>query len=109
MRSSKMESCNDPSPQVGIGWYQPKSLRISALRHPAGNILPPDLSIPYLSLCGVWLERLGFKTDHPVFVEVAPGRVTLTLDETPVPLPYRYRYRKHDPKKERSRKGRSEQ
>jgi len=107
MRSSKMDSCNDASQQVGIGWYQPKSLRISALRHPAGNILPPGLSIPYLSLCGVWMERLGFKTGHRVFVEVTPGRVTLTLDETPVPLPYRYR--KHEPKKERSRKERSEQ
>jgi len=107
MRSSKMDSCNDASQQVGIGWYQPKSLRISALRHPAGNILPPDLSIPYLSLRGVWLERLGFKTGHRVFVEVTPGRVTLTLDETPVQLPYRYR--KHEPKKQRSRKEHSEQ
>jgi len=94
------------------GWHrlvsaqEPTHFRPAA---PCRQHLPPDLSIPYLSLCGVWLERLGFKTDHPVFVEVAPGRVTLTLDETPVPLPYRYRYRKHDPKKERSRKGRSEQ
>ncbi|WNH49025.1 hypothetical protein PDM28_01430 [Stenotrophomonas aracearum] len=56
MSSSKMESSTDPNQQVGIGWHQPKSIRISALQHPAGNILPPGLFIPRLQLCGVWLE-----------------------------------------------------
>ncbi|WP_102947182.1 hypothetical protein [Stenotrophomonas sp. VV52] len=102
MSSSKMESSTDPNQQVGIGWHQPKSIRISALQHPAGNILPPGLFIPRLQLCGVWLERLGLKVGHRVWVETSPGRVTLILDETPVPLPYRYR--KHEPRKKRSRK-----
>lgn len=102
MSRSTMDPTTDPSQQVGIGWYQPKSIRISALQHPAGNILPPGLFIPRLQLCGVWLERLGLKTGHRVMVETAPGRVTLILDGTPVPLPYRYR--KHEPKKKRSRK-----
>lgn len=100
MRSSKMNSCNDPNQHVGLGWYAPKSVRISALQHPAGNILPPGVAIPHLSVCGMWLERLGFKAGHRVFVEVAPGRITLRLDETPVALPYRYQ--KHKPKKLRA-------
>jgi len=101
MRSSEKDSADGSKHEVGLGWYQPKSVRISAVEHPAGNILPPDVAIPYLSLCGVWLERLGLKTGHRVKVEGAPGRVTLTLDETPVELPYRYR--KHPPKKSRAR------
>lgn len=100
MRSSKMDSCNDPNQHVGLGWYAPKSVRISALQHPAGNILPPGVAIPHLSVCGMWLDRLGFKAGHRVFVEAAPGRITLRLDETPVLLPYRYR--KHTPKKARA-------
>ncbi len=107
MHSSKKESASGSQHEVGIGWYQPKSVRVSALQHPAGNILPPGLFIPRLQLCGVWLERLGLKTGHRLLVETAPGRVTLILDETPVVLPYRYR--KHEPKKKRSRKENSEQ
>lgn len=85
------------------GWYRLVSAQEPTHFRPAAPCRQHSAagpSIPYLSLCGVWLERLGFKTGHRVFVEVTPGRVTLTLDETPVPLPYRYQ--KHKPKKSRS-------
>ena len=92
-----MDRPEDPNLKVGIGWYQPKSIRVDALQHPKGNILPQDVVIPHLSMCGAWLYRLGFRAGRRVLVSGEEGKVTLTLDEGPAELPYRYR--RHAPKK----------
>ena len=103
MRNADKAASADPTQQLGIGWYQPKRLRVSTLKPAAGNVLPPGMAISRLSLVGVWLDRLGFTPDCRVLVDGVPGRITLILDETPVVVPYRYR--RHTPKKKRSRAG----
>jgi toxic protein SymE len=99
MSDSERGSPADPNQNVGLGLNPPKSLRIAALEHPAGDVLPPGVAIPYISMCGMWLERLGFKSGHRVLVTGEPGVLTLKLDDKPVELPYRYR--KHTPRKRR--------
>ena len=101
MHNSDDGTSTSPGHQIGIGWYQPETLRITNFMPAAGNVLPPDVSIPKLLMVGAWLERLGFTVGRRVLVDAAPGCITLVLDETPVTVPYRYR--KHTPKKKRSR------
>lgn len=99
-RSDADETTNeDGHLSIGIGLREPERMRIAALKHPAGDILPAGADIPCLLLRGLWLKRLGMLVGGRVFVETSPGRVVLTLDDTPVPIPYRYQ--RHTPKKKR--------
>lgn len=97
MRRSIPDSPSIEQPQTGIGLQVPEKLRIGSFKHPGGHRLPGGGRIPCLILRGVWLERFEMLVGDRVLVDVARGKITLTLDETPVPVPYRYQ--DHTPRK----------
>jgi len=99
MRRSIPDSPSIEQPQTGIGLRVPEMLRIGSFKHPGGHRLPGGGRIPCLILRGVWLERFEMLVGSRVLVEVGRGKITLTLDETPVPVPYRYQ--DHTPRKKR--------
>ncbi|MFI8719329.1 hypothetical protein ACIGHF_15790 [Stenotrophomonas sp. NPDC077464] len=97
MRRSTSDLPSSEQPQTGIGLRVPEMLRIGSFKHPGGHRLPGGGRIPCLILRGMWLERFEMPVGGRVLVEVVRGKITLTLDETPVPVPYRYQ--DHTPRK----------
>lgn len=97
MRRSNSEPTQIEQSQSGIGLQVPEKLRIGSFKHPGGHRLPGGGRIPCLILRGMWLERFEMLVGDRVLVDVARGKITLTLDETPVPVPYRYQ--DHTPRK----------
>ena len=101
MHRSNSDSPSNEQPQTGIGLRVPESLRIGSLTHPGGLRLPDGGRIPCLMLRGMWLDRFALQVGGRVKVEVERGKITLTLDDTPVPVPYRHQ--DHAPRKKRAR------
>lgn len=97
MRRSNSEPTLNEKSQTGVGPQVPEKLRIGSFKHPGGHRLPGGGRIPCLILRGVWLERFEMLVGERVLVDVVRGKITLTLDETPVPVPYRYQ--EHAPRK----------
>lgn len=47
---------------------------------PLGQRAEVVLTVPWLNLKGNWLHEAGFEIATPIFIDVSPGRLVITID-----------------------------
>jgi hypothetical protein len=57
----------------------PRELTMTSMHRPASDAHPRGEIVPYLRLCGQWLQRIGFKHGDRVVVSAEQKRLVITI------------------------------
>jgi toxic protein SymE len=83
MHSNRPEAPSLERRKQTLHRYPPRSLRVDTLYYPGCPAEPDDICIPCVKLRGLWIQAAGFEIGARVKLDIKPGCILLTVQESP--------------------------